>query len=126
MQAVIQKNTLTLVQDQEIKKLSPEAVFELLKVAEMSEPKERNAIENQIVSIGERAVPALINRLMSSQKGISRGIAAMSLIRIGSSSVSYIKEIAVKNADFRWIADYLLREIQGSKLSLSANEKVAV
>ena len=41
----------------------------------------------------------------------------MSLIRIGEDSVSLLKEAANKNHDFTWVADYLINEIEGSKVA---------
>ena len=59
----------------------------------------KNQLENEIVNMGSSAVPA------------------MSLIRIGEDSVSLLKEAANKNHDFTWVADYLINEIEGSKVA---------
>ena len=39
----------------------------------------------------------------------------MTLIRIGDSSIDYLKKAAENNKDFEWVAEYLISEIQGSK-----------
>lgn len=72
----------------------------------------KNEIENSIVKIGKDAVPELVDKLQV-VKGTKRGVVAMSLIRIGSASVEYLKKAAAKNSDFEWIAKYLITEIQG-------------
>ena len=35
----------------------------------------------------------------------------MSLIRIGQSAVAPLKELAMENNEYQWMADYLLSEI---------------
>lgn len=72
----------------------------------------KNAIENELVKIGEDAVPVLVNSLRS-VSGKTRGIVAMVLIRIGESSVKYLKKAAQSDSDFEWIANYLITEIKG-------------
>lgn len=76
----------------------------------------KNQLENEIVSLGSSAVPVLIEKLQTS-KGLVRGVVAMSLIRIGEVSVSLLKEAANKNQEFTWVADYLINEIEGSKVA---------
>ncbi len=76
----------------------------------------KNQLENEIVSMGSSAVPVLVEKLQTS-KGLVRGVVAMSLIRIGEDSVSMLKEAANKNHDFTWVADYLINEIEGSKVA---------
>lgn len=72
----------------------------------------KNAIENELVKIGKDAVPVLVESLQS-VSGRTRGIVAMVLIRIGESSVEYLKKAAKANSDFEWIANYLITEING-------------
>ncbi len=72
----------------------------------------KNKIENELVNIGEEAVPSLVDSLQV-VKGKTRGIVAMVLIRIGESSIDYLKKAAQKNNDFEWIANYLITEIKG-------------
>ncbi len=69
-------------------------------------------IENELVNIGEDAVPSLVECLQV-VTGRTRGILAMVLIRIGESSIDYLKKAAMANSDFEWIAKYLITEIQG-------------
>ena len=76
----------------------------------------KNQLENEIVNMGSSAVPVLVEKLQTS-KGLVRGGVAMSLIRIGEDSVSLLKEAANKNHDFTWVADYLINEIEGSKVA---------
>ena len=47
-------------------------------------------------------------------KGVVRGVVAMSLIRIGETSIDYLNRAAKYNKDFEWIAQYLIREIKGA------------
>lgn len=70
-------------------------------------------IENELVSIGTDAVPSLVDSLQV-VTGRTRGIIAMVLIRIGESSIDYLKRAAKSNSDFEWIAKYLITEIQGA------------
>lgn len=73
---------------------------------------EKSIIENKIVSFGEDAVDFLINKLTGS-KGTKRGIAAMSLIRIGECAVNPLKQLALANKNFNWVANYIIKEIRG-------------
>ena len=73
----------------------------------------KNQVENELVSIGESVVPILVDELQV-VRGIKRGVVAMTLIRLGSASVEYLKKAASNNADFKWVAEYLIREITGS------------
>ena len=70
----------------------------------------KNDVENSIVALGARAVNALVEKL-TSLKGLQRGIVAMSLIRIGESAIAPLQNLASENAEFQWMADYLLSEI---------------
>jgi len=74
----------------------------------------KNKVENELVSIGSDAVPSLVDQLQV-VRGIKRGVVAMTLIRIGDASVEYLKKAAKDNKDFEWVAQYLIREIKGSK-----------
>jgi hypothetical protein len=73
----------------------------------------KNQVENELVSIGESVVPILVDELQV-VKGLKRGVVAMTLIRLGSASVEYLKKAAIENSDFKWVADYLIREITGT------------
>ena len=74
----------------------------------------KNQIENELVSIGEAFVPQLVDKLQV-VRGIKRGVVAMTLIRLGDASVEYLEKAAHENKDFEWVAEYLIREIKGSK-----------
>ena len=69
----------------------------------------KNDVENSIVAMGSKVVRALVEKLKD-LKGLQRGIVAMSLIRIGESSIEPLKELA-QDSECQWIADYLLSEI---------------
>ena len=75
---------------------------------------DKNVIENKLVDIGSSAVPELVNQLQV-VRGIKRGVVAMTLIRIGSPSVEYLKKAAENNKDFEWVAEYLISEINCKK-----------
>lgn len=75
---------------------------------------DKNEIENILVDIGTPAVPELVNQLQV-VRGLTRGVVAMTLIRIGSPSVEYLKKAASANKDFEWIAEYLISEINCEK-----------
>ena len=70
----------------------------------------KNDVENKIVSMGERVVEALVDKLRT-LTGLKRGIVAMSLIRIGESSIAPLKALAIEDSENQWMADYLLSEI---------------
>ena len=73
----------------------------------------KNIVENELVSIGTSVVPELVNELQV-VRGLKRGVVAMTLIRLGDASVEYLKKAAKNNKDFQWVAEYLIREIEGS------------
>ncbi len=87
-------------------------INEYLDKLESADNNQKNAIENELVSIGSEAVPSLVDSLQV-VKGRTRGIVAMVLIRIGESSIDYLKKAAQSNSDFEWIANYLITEIKG-------------
>lgn len=70
----------------------------------------KNDVENTIVSMGAKVVNALVDKLRT-LKGLQRGVVAMSLIRIGESSIAPLKALAVEDREYQWMADYLLSEI---------------
>ena len=73
----------------------------------------KNELENELVNIGTSALPQLVDELQV-VRGIKRGVVAMTLIRIGDASVKYLKKAAENNKEFEWVAQYLIREIEGS------------
>lgn len=87
-------------------------INEYLNKLEEADNNQKNVIENELVNIGKEAVPSLVNSLQV-VKGKTRGIVAMVLIRIGESSIDYLKRAAESNSDFEWIANYLITEIKG-------------
>ena len=87
-------------------------IDEYLNKLENADNTVKNAIENELVKIGSDAVPSLVDSLQV-VKGKTRGIVAIVLIRIGESSIDYLKKAAKSNSDFEWIANYLITEIKG-------------
>jgi len=126
MRSTIERKSLKVVKSNtENNVFSTGLVSKLLNIAENAENNTRNEIENMIVSFGDRAVPELVERLFTA-KGVSRGIAAMCLIRIGSASIAPLKNIVKDKLEHSWIAEYLIREIEGSKKSILANQEAMV
>lgn len=91
----------------------------LLKAAENCDAGLRAEIENNIVKLGVKAVPYLINSLMT-LKGASRGLAAMAIIRMGAASVEILRNTASKTPDFVWMAEYIINEIVGTQVPVVA------
>ena len=91
-----------------------QTVNEILTKFETADNSTKNELENILVNFGTSAVPQLVDQLQV-VRGIKRGVVAMTLIRIGNASVKYLKKAAEDNKDFEWVAEYLIREIQGSK-----------
>ncbi len=89
-----------------------ETVNEILNKLETADNTTKNELENKLVNIGSSVVPQLVDQLQV-VRGIKRGVVAMTLIRIGDASVKYLKKAAEINKDFEWVAEYLIREIQG-------------
>ena len=87
-------------------------IDEYLNKLENADNNVKNEIENELVNIGAEAIPSLVNSLQV-VKGRTRGIVAMVLIRLGESSIDYLKKAAQSNSDFEWIANYLITEIKG-------------
>ncbi len=89
-----------------------ETVNEILNKLETADNTTKNELENKLVNIGLSVVPQLVDQLQV-VRGIKRGVVAMTLIRIGNASVKYLKKAAEVNKDFEWVAQYLIREIEG-------------
>ena len=89
-----------------------QTVEEILGKLETADNTTKNKIENILVDKGTAVVPELVNQLQT-VRGVKRGVAAMSLIRIGEASVEYLRKAAHDNKDFEWIAKYLISEIKG-------------
>ncbi len=91
-----------------------QTVNEILNKLETADNTTKNELENILVNIGASALPQLVDQLQVI-RGVKRGVVAMTLIRIGDASVKYLKKAAEDNKDFEWVAEYLIREIKGSK-----------
>ena len=89
-----------------------ETVNEILSKLENADNTTKNELENKLVNIGTSVLPQLVDELQV-VRGIKRGVVAMTLIRLGDASVKYLKKAAEINKDFEWVAEYLIREIQG-------------
>ncbi len=100
MQAVIDSNTLKQ------ENISEKLDYLLSDI----DPATKNDVENSIVAMGSRVVGALVDKLRT-LKGLQRGVVAMSLIRIGESSIAPLKALATESSEYQWMADYLLSEI---------------
>lgn len=116
MQAVL-TNTIKLIKNSVEKKFPKEVIPYLLKAVENADNKTRNDIENQIVKIGESAIPELVNAL-STSTGTTRAVAAMALIRLGKASAEYLKSTYKNNQDFQWVVNYISNEIEGTQRPL--------
>ena len=88
-------------------------INEYIDKLETADNNAKNAIENELVRMGKDAVPSLVDSLQV-VKGKTRGIVAMVLIRIGESSIDYLRRAAETNSDFEWVANYLITEINGA------------
>lgn len=82
-------------------------------ILSMLNESDKNEIENMLVNIGTAAVPELVEQLQV-VRGLTRGVVAMTLIRIGDSSIDYLKKAAQNNKDFEWVAQYLITEIKAA------------
>ncbi len=89
-----------------------ETINDILSKLDTADNTTKNELENELVNIGSSVVPQLVDQLQV-VRGIKRGVVAMTLIRIGDASVKYLKKAAEINKDFEWVAEYLIREIQG-------------
>lgn len=109
MYAVLERN-LELV-----KNISKEEAIaaELLRKAEVADRNEKAIIENKIINLGYKTIPAMIDAIKDSSKS-TRAIAAMVLIRMGKVAINPIMD-AFKNSREQWIADYIINEIQGTQ-----------
>jgi hypothetical protein len=85
-------------------------IDDILSKLETADNSTKNELENILVTVGERMLAQLVDRLQV-VKGVKRGIVAMTLIRIGGPSVAHLQKAAQDNKDFEWIAQYLIREI---------------
>jgi len=90
----------------------------LLNKVEKADAVLKNSIENKIVNIGSKVIPDLIRNLMTA-KGTKRGVVAMSLIRNGKSAITFLKDFASQNQEQAWMANYIINEIEGSRVLLA-------
>ena len=89
------------------------SIKSLLNTLETADAKTKCEIENTLVEIAP--VEELVSELQV-VKGVVRGVVAMSLIRIGETSIAHLNRAAKFNKDFEWIAQYLIREIKGANV----------
>ncbi len=95
-----------------LKEKDMQSVKEILGKLDSADNVTKNKIENILVEQGSAVVPELVDQIQT-VKGVKRGVAAMTLIRIGEASVEYLKKAADANKDFAWVAKYLISEIKG-------------
>ena len=106
MQALLENEVMNMyTQDRVVSEF--EALMEKAKDADAVL---KSKIENDIVAKGMKFVPELINQIMNS-KGATRGLCAMSLIRIGKACESMIRQAMEMNKDFAWAGNAILREM---------------
>ena len=86
--------------------------FKLLMEKVIADNTLKNDIENDIVRSGEKFVPDLVSYIQTA-KGLTRGLCAMCLIRIGEACISFLEDAAMTNKEFAWAADYIINEIRG-------------
>lgn len=85
-------------------------VVDILTKLETADNKSKSILENELVGFGGKIVPELVENL-SLVTGTVRGVIAMTLIRIGQPSIDFLKKAAASNSELKWIADYLITEI---------------
>ncbi len=107
MQAVLTNGTMRELNDV---RLQLPSLFAKLDSADNTT---KSLIENEVVNCGDSAIDFLIDKLTGS-KGVQRGVAAMSLIRIGESSIRPLRQLAQANKNFDWVANYIIKEIEGT------------
>lgn len=90
---------------------------EILTELETADNANKNQLENELVNMGSQALPAIVEELQIVEKGLKRGILAMSLIRIGSEAISYLQQAANKNSEFKWVANYITNEIECTQVA---------
>jgi hypothetical protein len=116
MQAVL-TNSIKLIKNNTDKKYPLEVIPYLIKAVENADAKTRNEIENLLVKIGNSGISTLVNKLESTS-GTTRALIAMVLIRLGSSSIEYLKSIYQDKAEFEWMVNYIVNEIEGTQKPL--------
>ncbi|MDO5437374.1 MAG: hypothetical protein Q4F80_04160 [bacterium] len=107
MQAVLTNGTMREFKDEKVQLRS---LFERLDNADNTL---KSSIENEIVNFGAAAIDFLIDKLTGA-RGTQRGVAAMSLIRIGENSIKPLRQLAEGNKNFQWVANYIIQEIEGT------------
>ena len=106
MQALLENEVVNLYRQENVM-----SEFDsLMESAKTADAVLKARIENDIVKNGTKFIPELVSHIQNA-KGITRGICAMCLIRIGEACVGLLKETARTNREFAWAADYIIREI---------------
>jgi len=106
MQALLENEVVSLYRQERV----VSEFEELMASIKDADAVTKSRIENTIVANGTRFIPELVNHIQSA-KGVTRGVCAMCLIRIGEACVSILKEAARTNREFAWAANYIVREI---------------
>ena len=106
MQALLENEVMSMyTQDRVMSEFE-----ELMERAKTADAVLKSKIENDIVSKGMKFVPELINHMMNN-KGVTRGLCAMSLIRIGRACENMLKQAAKMNREFAWAAAAIISEM---------------
>ena len=106
MQALLENEVMSMyTQDRAMSEFET-----LMERAKSADAALKSKIENDIVAKGMKFVPELINHIQNN-KGVTRGLCAMSLIRIRKACVSMIKQAVRMNQDFAWAAAAIVQEI---------------
>ncbi|MDD3150835.1 MAG: hypothetical protein PHV68_08370 [Candidatus Gastranaerophilales bacterium] len=120
MQTALKEN-IKLIKSKE--KFPKETVPYLLQALETADNNMKARIENKIVEMGENAVEDLVIALKNTGGSI-RGTVAMALIRIGNDCIEPLKNVFY--GEKRWVADYIINEINGSKISVCTRNNYSI
>lgn len=93
----------------------------LFKALENADKTLASEIENELVSLGSKALPHLVKALRNSNSTL-RAHAGMALIRIGQESVTYLRAESKENPEAKWVMDFLIEQIQGSQNPVAQEE----
>lgn len=84
----------------------------LFKALENADKTLASEIENELVSLGSKALPHLVKALNNTNRTL-RAHAGMAMIRIGQESVGYLMAELKSSPEAKWSIEFLIEEIQG-------------
>jgi len=111
-------NSIGFIKEKDAEYTFSDHISYLLRAFENADPKTKSKIENHLVKIGKDAASILVKSLVET-KGTTRGLIAMTLIRIGTPVISHLEQIVFENPDLNWVVDYITTEIKGSQIALT-------